>query len=147
MCFKAQGRKTDISGPALKFYPPPAYINFEISKGEVERIRELDERLIDILKHLKAEIDPTPIHRGVRVLIKAQMEDGDFPQQEITGVFTRNCILNYASYRNIFPMWVLGGISEASSICTKLECVNKGLHIEAHHQSPIYIKISHKKEI
>ena len=30
-----------------------AYINFEISKGEVERIRKLDERLIDILKHLK----------------------------------------------------------------------------------------------
>nr|POE55243.1 hypothetical protein CFP56_02240 [Quercus suber] len=30
-----------------------AYINFEISKGEVERIKELDERLIDILKHLK----------------------------------------------------------------------------------------------
>ena len=32
------------------------YINFEISKGEVERIRELDERLIGILKHLKVWI-------------------------------------------------------------------------------------------
>ena len=66
------------------------------------------------------------------------MEDGDFPQQviclkimrayyilhffffkpiydvhkqhiqEITGVFMRNCILNYSSYRNIFPIWALG---------------------------------------
>jgi len=29
-------------------------------------------------------------------------------QQEITGVFMRNCTLNYSSYRNIFPIWVLG---------------------------------------
>jgi len=28
--------------------------------------------------------------------------------QEITGVFMRNCTLNYSSYRNIFPIWVLG---------------------------------------
>ncbi|KAM4087882.1 hypothetical protein ACB094_07G029400 [Castanea mollissima] len=64
--------------------------------------------LLSLIDAGQAEIDPTPIHRGVRVLINAQMEDGDFPQQEITGVFMRNCTLNYSSYRNIFPIWAVG---------------------------------------
>ncbi|KAK9989604.1 hypothetical protein SO802_029843 [Lithocarpus litseifolius] len=37
--------------------------------------------LLSLIDAGQAEIDPTPIHRGVRVLINAQMEDGDFPQQ------------------------------------------------------------------
>lgn len=59
------------------------------------------------------------------------MEDGDYPQQVtisclkndnfniydiyfviivvqgVTGAFMKNCTLNYASYRNIFPIWAL----------------------------------------
>ncbi|KAK0570544.1 hypothetical protein LWI29_002979 [Acer saccharum] len=64
--------------------------------------------LLSLIDVGQANVDPKPIHRGNRVMINSQMEDGDFPQQEITGVFMRNCTLNYSSYRNIFPIWALG---------------------------------------
>lgn len=31
-----------------------------------------------------------------------------FDFQEIMGVFNKNCMITYAAYRNIFPIWALG---------------------------------------
>jgi len=50
----------------------------------------------------------TAISGGVRFLIDTQGADGAWPRQQASGVFFRTALLEYALYRDYFPLRALG---------------------------------------
>ncbi len=51
--------------------------------------------------------DKKVIESGINVLLSRQSDIGDWPQENISGVFNYNCMITYSNYRNIFPIWAL----------------------------------------
>nr|UTN00769.1 parkeol synthase [Apostichopus japonicus] len=52
--------------------------------------------------------DEEVLSRGVKVLLDRQIDDGDWPQESICGVFNKSCAIGYTAFKNIFPIWALG---------------------------------------
>ncbi|XP_030283760.1 lanosterol synthase [Sparus aurata] len=55
--------------------------------------------------------DERAVERGAQLLIDRQLPNGDWPQENIAGVFNKSCAISYTSYRNVFPVWALGRFS------------------------------------
>ena len=52
--------------------------------------------------------DVSVLEKGVRMLLDRQLDNGDWPQENTSGVFNKSCAISYTSYRNTFPVWALG---------------------------------------
>ncbi|XP_058208022.1 dammarenediol II synthase-like [Rhododendron vialii] len=87
------------SCPSMKYQP---------LEGNRTNLVQTSWAMLGLLYGGQAQRDTRPLHKAARILINAQMVDGDFPQQKITGCVMKNCMLHYAQYRNIFPTWALG---------------------------------------
>ena len=55
-----------------------------------------------------AEPNWTAIERGTQFLLDTHDEDGGWPKQDMAGVFFRTALLDYALYRQYFPLRALG---------------------------------------
>ena len=45
------------------------------------------------------EVNSEQLHRAARYLLETQRAEGDWPQQQISGVFNRSCMISYTNYR------------------------------------------------
>lgn len=55
------------------------------------------------------------LEHAAQLLISRQEKNGDWPQENISGVFNHNCMITYTSYRNVFPIWALGRFARSSN--------------------------------
>ncbi len=52
--------------------------------------------------------DANVLRRGAELLMARQLPDGNWAQEDVSGVFNANCSISYSGYKNFFVFWALG---------------------------------------
>jgi len=55
------------------------------------------------------------IDKGIKFLMSKQLPNGDFPFEQIKGVFNGSTAISYNGYKNYFPIWALSAYSNLTS--------------------------------
>jgi squalene/oxidosqualene cyclase-like protein len=61
-----------------------------------------------------SELLAARIQRASRFLVDRQLPSGDWPNEGITGVFNKTCMIHYDNYRRVMPVWALGRVAALS---------------------------------
>eukprot|EP00762_Andalucia_godoyi_P007982 ANDGO_03489.mRNA.1 Cycloartenol synthase len=97
-------------------------VKWEYSQAERSQIFNTSWALLALMQADYHRIDGgmNVMRKGVELLMRRQMPNGDFPQERISGVFNRNCMISYSNYRNIFPIWAIGSFARKYGPASKL---------------------------